>query len=437
MNPHGTPIPYLRSWLGAAALAAGLSANGFAQAPIDPIERAKATQNLAEQKAENEIVEAIANADKLKTVSTVKAIQLLKDAQTGLALAVSLGQAKRTELDAKLEAKIGILEGKLPAVRPATDPNANAVKEREKLDQLKAAVELREVADGLKKAADAADANRHNDARRHVLSLAEKYPNNPQIIALSGQTNTSDQIRANQKLSRDYADAWLVNQRQVVASSIPTTDDIQFPDAKKWQALTKLRKNQDRIQLSPKEESILKSLDTAFPANFADRPFEEALQELSNVIDQPIFIDKKSLEDAGLDLSRKVTFKGNVTARTALRALLQANQLTFIVKEEMIQVVTMERAEKELTTRSYYLGDLVQGVGPFGNAVVWGPNLSYQQTVTNSETIVKSITDSIDPRSWKQAGGPCTITFHMPTMSVVVRASTEVHASMGYSVGKK
>ena len=437
MNPHGTPIPYLRSWLGAATLAVGLSANGFAQAPVDPIERAKATQNLAEQKAENEIVEAIANADKLKIVSTVKAIQRLKDAQVGLAVSVSLGQAKRTELDAKLEAKIGILEGKLPAARPATDPNANAVKEREKLDQLKAAVELREVADGLKKAADAADANRHNDARRHVLSLAEKYPNNPQIIALSGQTNTSDQIRANQKLSRDYADAWLVNQRQVVASSIPTTDDIQFPDAKKWQALTKLRKNQDRIQLSPKEESILKSLDTAFPANFADRPFEEALQELSNAIDQPIFIDKKSLEDAGLDLSRKVTFKGNVTARTALRALLQANQLTFIVKEEMIQVVTMERAEKELTTRSYYLGDLVQGVGPFGNAVVWGPNLSYQQTVTNSETIVKSITDSIDPRSWKQAGGPCTITFHMPTMSVVVRASTEVHASMGYSVGKK
>ncbi len=437
MNPHGTPIPYLRSWLGAVALAVGLSANGFAQAPVDPIERAKTTQNLAEQKAENEIVEAIANADKLKIVSAFKAIQRLKEAQTNLALAVSLGQAKRTELDAKLEAKIGILEGKLPVVRPDNDPNANAVKVREKLDQLKAAVELREVADGLKKAADAADANRHNDARRHVLSLAEKYPNNPQVIALSGQTNTSDQLRANQKLSRDYADAWLVNQRQVVASSIPTTDDIQFPDAKKWQALTKLRKNQDRIQLSPKEEAILKSLDTAFPANFADRPFEEALQELSNVIDQPIFIDKKSLEDAGLDLSRKVTFKGNVTARTALRALLQANQLTFIVKEEMIQVVTMERAEKELTTRSYYLGDLVQGVGPFGNAVVWGPNMSYQQTVTNSETIVKSITDSIDPRSWKQAGGPCTITFHIPTMSVVVRASTEVHASMGYSVGKK
>ena len=435
MNPYGTPIPYIRSWLSAATLAVGLSVNGFAQAPVDPIERGKATQSLAEQKADNEVVEAIASADKLKIVSTVKAIQRLKNAQVGLALAVSLGQTKRTELDAKLEAKIGILEGKSP--RPTTDTAANAVKLREKLDQLKAAIELNEIAEGLKKAADAADANRHNEARRHVLSLTEKYPNNPQVIALSGQTNTSDQLRANQKLSRDYADAWLVNQRQVVASSIPTTDDIQFPDAKKWQALTKARKNQDRIQLSPKEESILKSLDTAFPANFADRPFEEALQELSNAIDQPIFIDKKSLEDAGLDLSRKVTFKGNVTARTALRALLQANQLTFIVKEEMIQVVTMERAEKELTTRSYYLGDLVQGVGPFGNAVVWGPNLSYQQTVTNSETIVKSITDSIDPRCWKQNNGPCTITFHMPTMSVVVRASTEVHASMGYTVGKK
>ena len=107
----------------------------------------------------------------------------------------------------------------------------------------------------------------------------------------------------------------------------------------------------------------------------------------------------------------------------------------FVVKDEAIQVVTVEKARDMLVTRVYYLGDLVQGVGPFGGALQWGPFLDFQQTTANVDLIVKSIESSIDPLSWKDRGGPCTITFHYPSMSIIVRASAEVHATLGAKIG--
>ena len=47
-----------------------------------------------------------------------------------------------------------------------------------------------------------------------------------------------------------------------------------------------------------------------------------------------------------------------------------------------------------------------------------------------------AIQSSIDPLSWRgQGGGPGSITFHYPSMSLIVRASTEVHATLGSKLG--
>ena len=99
-------------------------------------------------------------------------------------------------------------------------------------------------------------------------------------------------------------------------------------------------------------------------------------------------------------------------------------------------MVTVEKARDMLVTRVDYLGDLVQGVGPLGGAPQWGTFLDFQQTMSNVETVVKSITASIDPLSWKERGGPGTVTLHYPSMSIIVRASAEVHASLGAKIGR-
>jgi hypothetical protein len=80
---------------------------------------------------------------------------------------------------------------------------------------------------------------------------------------------------------------------------------------------------------------------------------------------------------------------------------------------------------------------VVQGVGPLpGGAPTWGPFIDYQQTMANVERIMGAIQASIDPLSWREkGGGPGSITFHYPSMSLIVRASTEVHASLGSKLG--
>lgn len=422
----------IRRFASATALTAFLATPAFAQQPADPVAAAKLNKELAEQKAANEVDTAIAAAAETAKFSTTSAIQKLKAALSNLdgAGAVGIGSTKRDELVKKLEAKIAALEPAKTGTRPDLDPKGAVVKASLRQQYDRDVTEAKDVADGLKKYADHKDAGRPDEARGVLAGLARKYPNNPMLQAAGQQSYTAMQVRADAEYTRQFADAMLRNTRDQFASATPSTGDIQFMKAKDWQELTKRRTKTEKIPLTEKEEGILKSLEASVSVNFQDRPFEEALQDLSNKMNQELFIDKQSLKDAGVDLSRAVNFKGSVSARTALRAILYSNSLTFLVKGEMIQVVTAERAEKELTTRSYYLGDLVMGTGPFGNAVVFGPDLSYQQAVANADTLVKSIKDSIDPRCWKENGGACSVTFHMASMSVVVKASTEVHALM-------
>jgi hypothetical protein len=117
-----------------------------------------------------------------------------------------------------------------------------------------------------------------------------------------------------------------------------------------------------------------------------------------------------------------------------LRSVLATQGLTFIVKDETIQIVTVEKAKSTLATRVYYLGDLVTGTGPFGD-FRWGPALNLAQQQENVRLITETITKSIDPLSWKENGGLGTVTFHVPSMSLIVRAPTEVHFTLGKSFG--
>ena len=153
------------------------------------------------------------------------------------------------------------------------------------------------------------------------------------------------------------------------------------------------------------------------------------------MLDQPLLLDKKSLEDLLVDLKKGVSLQAKgLSGRTVLRSVLASQGLTFIVKDETIQVVTLEKAKSTLTTRAYYLGDLVTGVGPFGD-FRFGPFLNLAQTQESVRVLQETITKSIDPLSWRENGGPGTVTFHLPSMSLIVRAPTEVHFTLSKSFG--
>ena len=426
--------------LTAAVLALGLVGTLAAQpprpgqrTPLDPLAEARARQAIADQKATVEVLGVIQTAERQAKSNRVKAVQTLKAAQVIVDSPVLSTDARKNLLDL-LQNKIAVIEGRRPVVAagPRLDPRAATVKYDKQAAYEGAVAEIKAVNEGIRKIVRYQDAGLTRDADRELAALAKAYPNNPSIIMLQGKDSFASRVADSIEYAKQTDRRVTIALRNVDESALPAIRDVEFP--KGWKELSARRLK--GVELSAKEKKIIEALDRPITVNWDNKMLDEALQELSTKMDQNLFIDKKSLSDLSIELNKPTSLQANgVSTRTVLRQILAAQGLTFVVKDEAIQVVTVDKARGMLVTRVYYLGDLVQSTGPFGGAPQWGTFLDYQQTMANVETIVKSITKSIDPLSWRENGGAGTVTFHYPSMSIIVRASSEVHAMLGAKMG--
>ncbi len=402
--------------------------------PLDPLAEARARQQIADQKAEAEVLNALADADRQARTNPVKAVQGLKAIQVNvidLSPVVS-GDARRSLTDA-ITRKIAVIEGRPltnPAVKP--DPVGTAVRNDRKTAFESYTAELRDVKEGVDRYAKYKQSGLNPQAEQELARLAKSYPNNPSIIRLQEQDAFGGRVQESIDFANLQQKRIVVAMNDVMRSSLPAKGDVEFPADWKEKTARRLK----TVELTDAEKKIIEALNKPVNVNWNGRPLDEALQDLSNEFDQKLFLDKRAIEDLGIDLRKGVNLQANgVSARTVLRQVLASQGLTFVIKDQVIQVTDVEKAKNMLTTRVYYLGDVVQGVGPFAGALTWGPYVDFQQTMTNVDTIVKAITTSIDPLCWKERGGPCSVTFHFPSMSIIVRASAEVHATIGSKMG--
>jgi hypothetical protein len=87
-------------------------------------------------------------------------------------------------------------------------------------------------------------------------------------------------------------------------------------------------------------------------------------------------------------------------------------------------VTSPEQAANFLSTRTYYVGDLVNTLGiadPFGVR-----QLQALQGLLALSQMIKSI----EPQSWVEGGGQGTITFNLGAMSLVIKQSAEMHYTL-------
>ena len=213
-----------------------------------------------------------------------------------------------------------------------------------------------------------------------------------------------------------------------MASALPPLGDIEFD--KGYKARMELRRKLNEPKLTAEEKKLLTSLDTPIKGGLNNAPFQEAVQLLSTAIDQKIYVDTKSLEARGVNLDDKVDVPGGVSARSALRVMLQSKGLTFVLRENLIQVVTLEEAKKQCVARAYDVRDLVSCTSLVGNVGPWGAYMDYQATAANAQIIIDAIKKGVEPSAWDSGGGVGSITFHYGTMSIIVRAPSEIHADL-------
>jgi hypothetical protein len=392
-------------------------------------------QAVAVQKVESSLKEALAEAKRLQQAgSSARAAERVRSAIRLLddpILPKKNVDTWRAQLN---EALRSVEAGKKPEVTlESTNPNKEA-----EVARIKAMIEEdKEIRRGVDTVGSLMKAGDVAQAKKEVEALSKKHPGNPTVLVLPNliaRTMSIDDVRAvHQKQIENIRLALIDLQKTATMAKI----DYELPAD--WKEKTERRKP----QLDPKLKAVLAALRTPVDIEKTSAPLTEVLKTISTAMKQPIILDKKTMQDAGIESSTPTSVSPGTTvsARTALKMALGEHGLTYVIKENTIQVVTRDKAASMMETRVYYIGDLITPLGggfsgvPGRSAV---PNVDQEQVKKNVDALIRQIKESIDPPSWKGGGsdGKGDITYHSASMALIVKASAEVHGMMAGTLNK-
>jgi hypothetical protein len=158
------------------------------------------------------------------------------------------------------------------------------------------------------------------------------------------------------------------------------------------------------------EQRIFAALQEQDSIDFQDEPLEHVVKLLAARHGIKIVLAQTTLADAAISPDTPITKKlANVSLQTILREVLADLNLTYVVRDHVIQITTPEDAESVLVNRLYDVHDLAApaGQGDFAD-------------------LINLITTTIEPDSWDEVGGPGAIA-PLCRRWLVVTQTQEIH----------
>jgi general secretion pathway protein D len=398
----------------------------------DLLTQFKRQQEIYAQKVEADLSAALIQAQRLQAAEPAMAVELLKRTQTTIEADENLPRERRDGFIRLIKARLRQAEA--AADRPAAPAEAKAgpAVTQQAIAQQQAK-ETEEISKSLAQIYALQRDGKSGEANRLAQDLLKQYPNQMAALGNGRIQSTRDVIANARALRGEVNNRVIASGTSVDRSALPPARDVEFPAD--WQQRVAKRTSMNGPPLTDKEKVIMKALATPITVGFKEERFEDIVGKLADLLNQPLLLDKQSLADAQVtsDTTYSLPTLKNVPARTILRKVLGDLGLAYIIKDETIQVVTRDRAARETVTKTYYIGDLLAG-GMFNQAGVrFMPWVDQFQAMQNVTTIIQMI-QNIDPPSWQGNGGFGTITFHAPTMSLIVKQTAELHNMIGGSL---
>jgi hypothetical protein len=366
------------------------------QAPEeDLLEQVRKQQQVAAQKLESDVKGILSESVAGARTDPARTADLLRFLLTQIADAPGLSADKRAGLRQQVQSRLNQIEATIRAQPAAQDRQAK----------------------------QEADRNRFKpppEERNPPVSGAYK-------ASLDRYQSTNKQIASGNsyKKERDRGVTGALN--NVASSSVPPDRDVTFP--KDW--AQKVKNRTIGPKLTDREVALLKAMNSVLSVNYKNAKFREVIEDIADRTGQTILLDKESMREAMVEYDTPVSLKlDKVTVRTVLKKILADNGLGFIVKDGALQVVSEQKARNTLSTRAYPVSDIVMSTNPFNS-----PLMGQWQMMQNAATLIALIQTTIEPSSWQVNGGPGTIFFHAPTLSLVVRQTSEFHLTHGFSIG--
>jgi hypothetical protein len=402
------------------SLAAGLLLTPAAR-PGDPLEEAKQRREVAIQQIEADVREAVREANQLAKTNPEAAIARLRQMLDAVEEDTALTPDRRATLKAMAKGRIRTLEAEVSrlAGRDVDDARASQRRADRRND------EAGRLTRGLQDVQALRSAGRTAEANQLQSDLARRYPDSAAATASRIISERGDRVTEGRRSRNDVGNGYNGALREVDKSAVPEGGDYVLPAD--WK--TRIAKRGAGPKLTPEEKATLKALATPIKAELKDTPLSGVIDYLQQVSGVNIVADKRTLELAGASYETPITVNfRQATLRSVLKKVLADVNLTYIVKDAAIKVVTLEEAKTTMTVRSYYVGDLA-GVVDVRVSPLFR-DLQMQATIGQ---IIDTILGTIEPSSWESRGaqGGGTIAYDPITMSLIIKATAEVHYMLG------
>jgi hypothetical protein len=394
----------------------------------DLLDQARRMNQVAVLQVEADTKLALRDAERLAAAEPAKAVEKLQQLLATLEADQNLTPERRDTL-------VRVVKDRIRVAQAATDKAAVAAEEAKargvaevarKADDDKLAAEAAQIKAGLTAIAQLRKDGKTAEANQKVRELYEKHPQDIAVQILNGVNTMTNELAAAVEVRKEKEAGVLHAMRDIDRSAIIPKGDIEFP--KDWKEKTERRLKGQR--LSEEEIKVLQALNSTMKPEFRGSRLQDVIDYLSTVTGRAILIDKSALDEAGFSYDTQVSFvpRHEISMRNVLRSVLGQVGLTYVVRDNVIQVTSPPRARDMMVTKSYFVGDLVAVTGLYGGAPQWGTALDQAQLGQNVAGVVEMIQSSIDPQSWRGRGGEGLIGFNVPTMSLIIRQSAEVHA---------
>lgn len=111
--------------------------------------------------------------------------------------------------------------------------------------------------------------------------------------------------------------------------------------------------------LTKREEKLEAALRSDTEANFPEIPLTEVMTYFSELHNVPIVIQRKDLENYDISADEPINARlTDISLKNALIQILDPIDLTYVVDQDLIQIMTKDKAANMMKTRVYPVGDL-------------------------------------------------------------------------------
>ena len=189
------------------------------------------------------------------------------------------------------------------------------------------------------------------------------------------KANVAHQLNRSYRLTALHRERFLDTLHQVEVSAVPFPDEppIRWPPAEVWRALTERRRKWASVDLhrdSPSEQKIQAALvdPRGVQVEFIDQPLREVIDFFGATYDIPIILNETALQEEGISFDEPVNkvISGAIPLRSALRIILEPIGLTYVIRNDVMEITTETEAAEILSTRVYPVADLVVPIPPPG-----------------------------------------------------------------------